>query len=397
LDKTNAQRIFKYFENPLYFNQEYSARASTALNSMGFYVKMLLFPHKMACYYGYNVLPIFSFTSLYALTGLSALGISVFLFFRKFKTPDLIWFGILFFTTSVSMYLNFVKPAPGIVADRFLFFSSIGFALILIQLLFTVKGKTLYPTSFAQVKPYQKAISVVVLVIFSLVIVARNKVWKDKLTLFETDSKNYPESVKLSLLMSSQTIIHLTDGSNIIKNNDKAEKIMTSKKNLMHAVEIDSSCGGCYNNLSYLLLSYENNPPLALKYLMKGYRVDSTKKELLCNIGIAHMKLNRPDSAEKYLLKAVNADPGYEFMITFDVLQSLYTATDPMKGIRFFEKAVAEQPSSETLNIFLAKLFFQVKDTANSLVYYRKALEINPGNSEVQRFIHRTERQFYTK
>jgi tetratricopeptide (TPR) repeat protein len=251
--------------------------------------------------------------------------------------------------------------------------------------------------SFARLKPYQKGVSLLVLIIFSLVVVTRNKVWKDKLTLFETDAHNYPESVKLSLLMSSQTIIHLTDKSNLIRTNEKAGKILNSEKKLMRAVEIDSSCGGCYNNLAYLLLSYDNNPPLALKYLMKGYRVDSTKKELLCNIGIAYMKLNRTDSAEKYLLKAVKADPGHEFMITFDVLQSLYSTTDPVKGIRFFEGAVAAQPSSEALNIFLAKLFFQVKDTANSLVYYRKAREINPGNNDVLRFIEQTEQSFYRR
>jgi tetratricopeptide (TPR) repeat protein len=225
-------------------------------------------------------------------------------------------------------------------------------------------------------------------------VINRNKDWKDKLTLFEIDSNNYPESVKLALLRSSQTIIHLTDNS-LIKPQDKAPKIHSSEKVLMQALKVDSSCAGCYNNLSYLLLSYDNDPALALQYLYKGYQIDSTRKELLCNMGIAYMKLSRPDSAEKYLLKAVKSDRRHSFMVTYDVLESLYLKYDVIKGIHFFEKEIEKMPASEPMNVFLAKLYFANKDTANSLVYYKKALQIRPDDQNVRDFIEKIEKVYF--
>ncbi|HWY11763.1 MAG TPA: hypothetical protein VN026_10585, partial [Bacteroidia bacterium] len=121
-----ANRTYQYFENPLYFPHEFINNVSAGFNSLGFYVKMLLWPNKMACYYGYNSLPIFSFTSIYALLGLAA---SVLLgreFFRGFRKPDMLWYGIVIFAGFISMYLNIVVAAAGIVADRFLFFASVG-------------------------------------------------------------------------------------------------------------------------------------------------------------------------------------------------------------------------------------------------------------------------------
>ncbi|MGZ4038861.1 MAG: hypothetical protein ACXVPQ_13605, partial [Bacteroidia bacterium] len=251
----DARRIFQYFENPMYFPHAFSANVSAALNSFGFYIKMILWPSHMSSYYGYNVVPVFSYSSLYAVTGILVSVALAYVFFQKLKSPDLIWYGILFFVGSISMYLNFTKPAPGIVADRFLFFASVGFAIVAVRFLF-INGKSKkYPAEYRQIVTWQKLIAGIVLLCYTVVILKRNGDWTNRMTLFEADSKSYPESVKLSLLCASQAIVELPKKDGPIAEKDKPAKIKYIEKILYNAIKTDSSCTGCYNNLGYLLLS----------------------------------------------------------------------------------------------------------------------------------------------
>jgi hypothetical protein len=394
-----AHRTFQYFENPLYFDSDFSARLSAGLNSLGFYGKMLLWPSKMACYYGYNTLPIFSFTSLYALCGLIFGGLLLYVFITRFKKPDMLWYGVLIFSGFISMYLNVVVPAAGVVAERFLFFSSIGFSLMVIYFFLKMKGAKSKISSYKDLVMSQKSISIVVLLIFSIVIFNRNKEWKSKAVLFDADVKKYPESVKLSLLTTSQLIINISDPnkSKDMNDNEKMQKIREAEELLKKAIQTDSSCGGCYNNLSFMYLTYERNPEAALPYLKLAYKLDSTKKEVICNIGIALFRMGQVKEAEKYLHLAIKYDTKNDFSVPYEVLQDLYSRNNINEGINFFKKKVEENENSEIYNILLGKTYFEAKDTLNSIRYYKAALFINPNNTGVSDFVTKLEVKFNKK
>lgn len=397
LDRSVIQstRIYQYFENPLYFEHAFMNSVTAGLNSMGFYVRMLILPTKMACYYGYNVLPLFSMTSVYALIGLAVSGWLAYEFFNRFKNPDLLWYGILFFAGFISMYLNVVVPAAGVVADRFMFFASVGFCLIAGYYFFIFKHKQVRYQRFGDFKLYQKTISVIVLLFFAVIIIKRNTEWKDKLTLFESDVKKHPESVKLSLLTSSQVITNLNDGSNLIPENKKLEKVRKAERLLANAIKVDSSCAGCLNNLAYFYLSFERDPASALPYLRLGYKRDSTKKELACNIGIALFRLNKIADAKPYLLKAIELDNNHEFTVPYEVLQDLYMRTNPNEGLQFLAKELKKGYQLELLNVLIGKTYFEAKDTLNSLNYYKAAIAINPNNKAVNDFVTNLEVKYY--
>jgi hypothetical protein len=394
-----ANRIFQYFENPLYFEHDLGSKLSAGLNSLGFYGKMLLWPSKMVCYYGYNTLPIFSFTSLFALFGLAIGAGLLYVFIKRFKQPDMLWYGVLIFSGFISMYLNVAVPAAGVVAERFLFFSSIGFCLMVMYLFLRMKGSKPKLTQFKDLTVSQKGISVAVLLIFTIVIFNRNREWKSKAILFEADVKKQPESVKLSLLSTSQLIINLSDPekAKTIPDNDKLRKIREAEELLKKAIKTDSSCGGCYNNLSFMYLTYERNPAEALPYLKLAYKRDSTKKEVICNIGISYFRLGQADIAEKYLLKAIETDDKKDFNVPFEVLQDLYSRTNIKKGIEFFKYYVQEDERKEFMNVLLAKTYFEARDTASSIFYYKEALQINPNNRSVSDFVTQLEVKFNKK
>lgn len=398
LDRKTVEqhRTFQYFENPLYFGHEVVDNISAGLNSLGFYLKMMFWPDKMVCYYGYNTLPIFSFTSIYALLGLVFAGFLGYIFFTRFKKPDMLWYGVVIFSGFISMYLNVVTPAAGVVADRFLFFSSVGFTIMMFYFFHQLnKGKTKYQ-KFSDFNMSQKSVSIAVLLVSLVVVFNRNKDWKSKSILFEADVKKYPESVKLALLTTSQLIINISDPSksNQISEYDKVKKIREAEVLLKNAVQTDSSCGGCYNNLSFLYLTYERKPEEALPYLKLAFKRDSTKKEVICNIGISYFRLGDVENAKKYLFLAIKNDIKNEFSVPYEVLQDLYSRTDINTGINFFKSRIKDHPEMELLHVLLGKTYFEAKDTANCIQAYKAALKINPNNRNVSDFVGNLEQKY---
>ncbi|MBK6985238.1 MAG: glycosyltransferase family 39 protein [Bacteroidetes bacterium] len=143
LDKTLSERIYKYHENPLFFDRLFSSKLSTAFNALGFYLKMLVLPNNMSCYYGHQTLDIFNFLSIYSILGIVLFILLVFYFFKLIKTENPIWYAVVFFGIAISMYLNIVKVVPGIVGDRFVFSASIGFSILIVYLLLFYINKNL--------------------------------------------------------------------------------------------------------------------------------------------------------------------------------------------------------------------------------------------------------------
>jgi len=396
-EELRSTRIYQYFENPLYFKFTLFDRLAAGLNSLGFYVIMLILPLKMACYYGFNTIPVYSFASLYSIVGLGSAVWLIWKFYKGFKKPDMLWYGILFFGASLSMYANIVTPAAGIVADRFAFFASIGFCLIVIYALCFYKNPNLKIVRLNDLKPTQKVIGIISLLVFTGMVIKRNGEWKSKLTLFESDIKKYPNSVKLSLLASSQVMIHINDKSDVIPDNQKLQKVRNAEKVLLNAIKVDPTCDVCYNNIAHILLSVENDPASALPYLMEGFKRDSTKKETACNIGIAYYRLGKAEDAKPYLFKAIELDKKHEFTVPYEVLQDLYMKTSPNEGVRFFAKELEKGHHAEFLNVLLGKSYFEAGDTLNSIKYYQQALAINPNNQMVSDFVTDLEVKFHKK
>lgn len=395
-----GHRTFQYFENPMYFPHELMDKITAGLNSLGFYAKMMLFPNKMVCYYGYNTIPIYSFTSFFALIGLATAGFLAYIFFTRLKKPDMLWYGVLIFSGFISMYLNVVVAAAGIVAERFMFFASVGFSIMVVYFFVSTHKTKKNIKKWNDIEVTHKGISVIVLLICTVVVFNRNKEWKSKTILFENDSKKYPESVKLQLLTTSQLIINISnpEKSKRMSENEKAQKIREAEMLLKKAIQTDSSCGGCYNNLSFMYLTYERRPDEALPYLKLAYKLDSTKKEVICNIGISYYRMGQVAVAEDYLLKALKYDDKGQFTVPYEVLQDLYSRNNRTKGLEFFTKKLKDgEGNMELFNVLLGKTYFEAKDTLNSIKYYKDALNINPNNQNVSNFVAQLEMAYLKK
>lgn len=310
---TKSTERTKYFlyENPLYLNHDLSLRLPALFNSAGFYVYLLIAPAKLNCYYGFNAIPInqyFTFFSILGFIGSILLSYGLIKFYKMPKHP--IFVGSLFMLGSISMYLNFLIPVPGIVADRFAFFASTGFAIIFSYgFMFFVNKKI----DSSKNSSYKILIGFLVLFIIQFTIIFnRNKEWKDLITLVSNDVNKYPNSLKLNVLYSNELLSMVTKSNNRMSSIEISKNINLAKEHLNKAFTIDSTYYNICNSLGFIELNLQNNPNNALKWLKKSYQNNPTKFETALNLGLCFEKLNLQDSAIKYFSKAQAIKPNDE-------------------------------------------------------------------------------------
>ncbi|MFN8115309.1 MAG: hypothetical protein U0W65_04305 [Bacteroidia bacterium] len=296
------------FENPLYFFNPTHLKIACLLNSLGFYTKLLFFPFNLTSYYGYNTLSIYDYFSLESFLGFVVSVLMIFGLIKHFKNRQHpIFIGIVFLVCSISMYLNFILPAPGIVADRFVFFASTGFAIILSYFLLYISNMYKHILNF-------KISSLTLLVtllccIYIPTILSRNKEWKSLFSLVEADVKKYPNSVKLNVLYSNELISSITKKENYLTSAEIAKRIIAAKEHLLKAHNIDSTYYNVSNSMGYIALSIQNNPSEALSWFKKSYRQNPTKFETVLNMAICYEKINKIDSALFYFEKTYLIKP----------------------------------------------------------------------------------------
>jgi hypothetical protein len=308
ISKSTGRADYFNYENPLYFHNPLNLKLAVLLNSAGFYVNLLLLPFKLSSYYGYNAIPINQYISYFSVIGLIGSLLLIYGLIKFYKTPKHpIFIGCLFIMGSISMYLNFIIPVPGIVADRFSFFASTGFAIILchfILLLINKKSKSSKDISY-------KTISVFfMLFIFQFTIIFnRNKEWKDLITLVSYDVKKHPNSVKLNVLYSNELISTITKKNNQLPVTEISKNIILAKEHLKKAFLIDSSYYNISNSLGFIEMSILNNPNEALFWLKKSHKYNPNKFETNLNLGLCYEKLNLQDSTIAYFNKALIIKP----------------------------------------------------------------------------------------
>lgn len=404
LDPTTKQRVFTYFENPLYFEKKWIYQIFTMFNSLGFYLILLVAPFKMSCYYGYNVIA-FDKIDVYGLLGIPFMIILIYLFFKEFKKKSLLWYGVMFFGISISMFLNLVKPAPGIVADRFLFLPSVGWSLILMYLLQWLFNKYFSKdkaTNFLSVEWWNKRYSFRWLLMLyflaeSIIIWQRNYEWRYKLYLYEADVKKYPESVKLHILYASQIIIEYMTNSGKLNPNEMSKNLSIALDEFKKGLELDSTCGSCYNNIAFLYMNWMKNYEASIPYLLKAYQLDSTRKELLCNVAIAYLQTNRnKDTVELFIRKSIKKDKDKNYEIPHSVMLE-YCKREKLydKGIQFFKEELSYRQQSEYLRFGLGELYVLSGDTLNAIKTYEELLNINPNYPQVGKYLGQLKEKYF--
>jgi len=313
-------------------------RYATIFYTLFKYIGLLLFPHPLTYDYYPKHIPIQNFAKfipwLSVIIHLLLLG----LFFKWKNTKPILSWSILVYLIPLGLVSNLIFPIGTFMGERFLFMSSLGFAIAAGWLLFQSNIKTNSILRYA---------FILLCITASIKVVSRNMDWKNDFTLILHDVKNSPNSAKINNAVGGillDQIASLKDSSMIKKNISKA------KSHLMKAIELHPFYFDAYNLLgnAYFMLKDYNMAAEKYEFVLKYVPEDSeannnlhlTFRENGRNKG---MYENKPQEAIALLTRALQLKP--DDIETISLLGVGHGVIgEYQKAIEYFTKVVTLQP-----------------------------------------------------
>lgn len=388
-----------FFENPLFMYKGFFIRFATGIMSLLFYIRILFYPHPLLFYYGYDMIPVSHLTDIWVVIGI-IVHLALFIYaIWKIREKHILSFAILFYLISISMFSNIVKPAMGIVAERFVYAASLGFCIVLAYFIFKILRKN--PRS--QLIPYNDRIKlliplIILLIPYSAKTIARNTTWKDHITLYSNDIQYLENSAKANALLAGQLMAEtnkmLFKGQTPADLNQRIKKIVTYYN---QSLKIYPEYYSSYNNIGTiyftLLASSAKNSGDSLKareyyqigksYFRKAISMKSDYVEAYFNLAYTYEMLGDYDSAMvNYRMNlSLKPDNIRSMSNLANIYFTEYKNTDSAFSIN--KRMMEINPDSDIPYINLGTYALKLSDTLTAVGYYEKALEKFPQNYDL--------------
>lgn len=360
--------------NGSFVDFSFAEKSATILYTLGKYLMLLIFPlHLTHDYYPYHI-PIMNFGDWQVWLSVAAYAVIIFFSFYRWGKKSIPSFSILYFLITLSIVSNIVFPIGTNMSERFLFMPSVGFSLLLAIMLVKYVYKRFGMMPFA-------ALSFLVVSLFSIKTIARNNVWKDDFTLFQTDVETSLNSAKIqnaaggSLISKSESI------------QDPAQKMPLIDKAIGHLNKA-TTIHPRYRN-AYLLLGnayyYKGDYLGAIKNYEEVLNLAPGNTEGINNLAVAARdygrelgeKKNDLTGSLKYLNQSyqLNADDKE----TVRLLAVAYGMSgNHSKAMPFFKRTTELAPTVASNWINLSIVYARLGDEENAQKARLKALEIDP-------------------
>ena len=371
-------REFAFFENPLFFETDFLRRIPFAIYTAGYYIKLLVFPHPLSSYYGYNTIPFADWSYVFVWGSLLfhlAIGIYALL---KLSQKSIISYAIIIYLIGVFPFSNIYTPVVGIVGERFVYFASFGFCIALAYLLFIIFKEDV-ENSHKKLKNYTtlfKTISVLLLVVYSIKTFSRNRVWKDELTLFRNDVNHMKDSYFLNYFTASTLYNQLStvpfgrEKDLMLKESQTHFK--TAIEILKEGLEVNKTDYYTMSSLGTIYVNYLNDVDAAIPWFKKSLDINPDYDVAKYNIIFCYEKKNMSDSALFFYEKMIS--DGTKYLPVYFQLHELYLLKKEFtKAINMNKNILLEYPQEIKLYINLGNAYILNGDTLNGLNYFEAA------------------------
>lgn len=367
-------RSFLFFENPL-VGQSFLEKLPTGMTVGITYLKMLFWPQNLSYYYGYNQIPIVTWGSILVYLSLIFHSLLVYYIIKTIRTNSFLSFAIFCYLINVLAFSNLFALMPGIVAERFIFFGSIGFSMAVSFFAFKLFEKINWFRSSSTSLLNGKIIFVILLMVLlcSAKVIERNKTWYDNFSLVSSDVKNVIKSAKVHDMYAYHLLAKIKVERNPQKRNDF---IKEGIKQCELALYIYPDFATSWNNLGTLYFA-ERNYQKAEVCFQKLLAIEPSDANPMFNLGNIYQMQLKYDLARLYYEKALNQNPDL-----FDLIpvykKFLVERVKTTEAIDFLIGLSNRFPQNYDLNLLLIDLYNTKNDYKNMLVYLNKANTLKP-------------------
>ncbi|HVA99227.1 MAG TPA: tetratricopeptide repeat protein, partial [Bacteroidia bacterium] len=342
---------------------------ATNFSMLGKYIYLTLIPYPLSWDYSYNEIPIVSWSSFYALFSLFLyLAMGAYILW-KIKKKDVYAFAMLFFLITLFLESNLVVKIGSTFAERFLFMPSLGFCLALPLLLAKILKIDAHQKVWKQTNVFY-GILISVLVVYTAILIPRNRVWKNNFTLFQSGVLTSPNSARTHGALASA---YRDQAETATNSENKQQLFQLSLNEYAKTIAIFDKDPDAYYNMgvTYYEMGIQDS---AMKMYEKTIDLNPKYTNALNNLGVIYFNQKKYDNAIHYLTLAYNTDSNYVNPLV-NIGASYQNENNYPKAIYYYNKGLQKSPNNASILKNLSNMynsigiqFFQSKD-------YDKAIE----------------------
>lgn len=387
----------------LYHCNTWVEKVGTVFYMMFSYLKLLLAPVRLSWDHSFKDIPVVSLfkpVALFSVVLHASLLSYAFVTFRK-KTIGS--YAILFYFSTLFLFLNVVFPIAQNIAERFLLVPSLAFCIALVVLLKKLSEKI---SNGSQTLLYIGCS--ILLVFYSVRTIKRNPIWKNDEVFFSSVVKDAPESFYAH---QSYGIYLSAKADEELDENRKIELYNAAKESLQRSLSIYpgfqtnwyllgrcAQLAGDFKQAEYAYIESERQfekPKIeslynlaalykqsgdytkAIAYLKKVNRLEEDFKGANGIIGESYLQLSQKDQAKLYLDKAYAKDSTNKIILNnLGVLH--YTEQHYVKAEKYFKLSLqSDSCFLDGLKNTAASCQVQQKNT-EAVSFYEKAIRCYP-------------------
>lgn len=396
VNKANPRGIYR--ESPVLNNSIHTAtnpfeKIATSSIILLKYFKNFFVPTRLLYFYGYNQIPIVNFSNYWVwLSILLHLGLIVFVF-RYFKQNKFAVFGVLFYLMTIFLYTHLIIEAPDTMADRYYFTASLGVCIMVvlglgkllkidflkIEEASTVSNKVRKERKKRVTKKssFVKTLTVrhfifggilcSVMSFYAYLTYERNKVWKDDLTLFETDLPYLQNCARAHYYYATELAeqIGVTVAVDAVK-----DKIIY---HFNKSIEIHEDSYFAYMNLArvYQHLGQQEE---AYNLLKKAETVFAEDMYVKLQLGRYFYENEEWETALSYLEVAYPTMPQNEEIYSY-YAWSHFNVGNYKEAIQIAKEGIKQLPNAYSLQILLSDIHFDLGEHDQAIRLLKQIIE----------------------
>jgi tetratricopeptide (TPR) repeat protein len=369
-----AIHVNSFIENPLFMEKGLWIRLGTGLLTLLFYLRILIFPHPLLYYYGYDMIPI---TDLGNILVLLSFGIYLGLFIyavRKFREKHILSFAILWYLIALAIYSNIITPMVGIVAERFVFNASLGFIIALVYFLFKI-FRTEPMSLTIEFNERAKIIVIVFLLLIpcTVLTITRNRDWRNLRDLYTADIKHQDKSVKANIEFAELlTGMEYRDPNyqQYGAVNEELQHVIVSR--FRTALKMYPNDYATLNDLGAAYINFTKKPDSGMFFLKKAITLRPDLQSAYVNMAMAYRKKNQLDSAIINYQKVLQINPG-ALSAVFKMADLYFEKGEVGNAIKINEDIIKAYPTLDVPYFNIGYYHIMHGDTTTAIQYWEQA------------------------
>lgn len=377
LPNESVKRNLFYFENPLILSS-FSERIPSGLVIGLYNFKLLFWPFNLVYYYGYNHVPIIGWKSVFPYLSILFYIVFIFIIIKNFKNKFFLSLGGIILLTNIIAVSNIFILLPGIVAERFIFFGSLGFIMMLVFVVFNLFRRLNWlkiESSTTKFKLQAILLTLLIIIILSIKVYSRNKIWADEFTLISTDINLLSNSAKANDMLSYQLFGKIKTEKNELRRNFYINDAIKYSQQCLFTYPNYTTCWNNLGTLYYIKQDFSK----AEACFKKAVSIDKTDANPLFNLGNIYQRQLKVEQSRLCYEKALENNPTIVDLIPV-YKQFIIKNNKVDESIIFILKLTEKYPKSYDLHLLLVDFYSYKNDPINMLFYLNKAYQIKPTN-----------------